>query len=526
MDWNHFKKYYFEFSDLNFAIDLSHMALTKEFFEEKMDLINNAFREMKKLESGAISNPDEKRMVGHYWLRNPSLAPNQEITTQINQTLDQILDFTEKIHTGKIKGNVGRFKNILIIGIGGSALGPQFVKESLGDKKTDKMSVFFLDNTDPNGIQDTLTNPEMNLGQTLCLVISKSGGTPETRNAMLETQHAYEKIGLVFSDHAVAITGEGSKMDQLAVSEGWLSRFPMWDWVGGRTSEMATVGLLPASLQGFDILALLKGAREMDEKTRIDTVEQNPAALLALSWLKATKGIGEKAMVILPYKDRLQLFSKYLQQLVMESLGKENDLNGNCVEQGIVVYGNKGSTDQHAYVQQLRDGTHNFFATFIEVLEDGIQNPIEVESGITSGDYLQGFLLGTRRALYEKGRKSITLTIRKVDAKSVGALIALYERSVGIYASLVSINAYHQPGVEAGKKAASDILRIKKDITNFLEEHSGKSFTVEELNNILGLKDRQETIFKLLQNLVANPNKGIFVKSNTNKYKNTYRFKD
>src|SRR3982751_1854844 len=100
-------------------------------------------------------------------------------------------------------------------------------------------------------------------------------------------------------------------------------------------------------------------------------------------------------MVILPYKDRLELFSKYLQQLIMESIGKEKDLNGNVVNQGIAVYGNKGSTDQHAYVQQLREGVHNFFVNFIEVLKDREGNSMEVEPNVTSGDYLNGFYLGT-----------------------------------------------------------------------------------------------------------------------------------
>src|SRR5688500_11608384 len=104
-------------------------------------------------------------------------------------------------------------------------------------------------------------------------------------------------------------------------------------------------------------------------------------------------------MVILPYKDRLALFAQYLQQLVMESLGKERDRDGQVVHQGIAVYGNKGSTDQHAYVQQLRDGVHNFFVTFIQVLRDRPGRSIEVDPGVTSGDYLHGFLLGTRRAL-------------------------------------------------------------------------------------------------------------------------------
>jgi hypothetical protein len=132
-------------------------------------------------------------------------------------------------------------------------------------------------------------------------------------------------------------------------------------------------------------------------------------------------------MVILPYKDRLALMSKYLQQLVMESLGKQHDLHGAVVNQGIAVYGNKGSTDQHAYVQQLRDGVNNFFATFIEVREASAAPPLEVEPGVTPGDYLQGFLRGTRSALHDNGRESVTLSIPRVDAFHLGALIALYE---------------------------------------------------------------------------------------------------
>src|ERR1700678_1065402 len=120
-------------------------------------------------------------------------------------------------------------------------------------------------------------------------------------------------------------------------------------------------------------------------------------------------------MVILPYKDRLVLFSKYLQQLVMESLGKERDMEGNVVHQGIAVYGNKGSTDQHAYVQQLREGVNNFFVTFVEVLLDRAGPSMEVEPGVTCGDFLQGFYLGTRDALSEKGRGSVTLTIPDVS---------------------------------------------------------------------------------------------------------------
>jgi glucose-6-phosphate isomerase len=238
----------------------------------------------------------------------------------------------------------------------------------------------------------------------------------------------------------------------------------MWDWVGGRTSELSAVGLLPAALQGFDIRGLLDGARRMDVRTRVADVSRNPAARLALAWHHATDGRGARDMVVLPYKDRLELFSRYLQQLVMESIGKERDLDGALVRQGLAVYGNKGSTDQHAYVQQLRDGVDNFFVTFIESLRDRAGESLEVEPGVTSGDYLFGFLEDTRRALADNGRRSLTLTLPDVTARSLGALIALYERAVGLYASLVHVNAYHQPGVEAGKRAAGVVLAAQARI--------------------------------------------------------------
>jgi glucose-6-phosphate isomerase len=232
----------------------------------------------------------------------------------------------------------------------------------------------------------------------------------------------------------------------------------MEDWVGGRTSVLSTVGLVPAALQGIDVDAMLAGAAAMDAETRKQDVKHNAAMRLALAWFYGCNGKGEKDMVVLPYKDSLCLMSKYLQQLVMESLGKEHDLDGKQVFQGIAVYGNKGSTDQHAYVQQLRDGVPNFFATFIEVRKGRDGDTIEVEPGNTSADYLQGFLRGTRSALYQSGRKSITISLPEVSPFQVGVLIALYERAVSFYASLVNINAYHQPGVEAGKKAAATFL--------------------------------------------------------------------
>jgi glucose-6-phosphate isomerase len=455
-------------------------------------------------------------MVGHYWLRAPQLAPNPDIAEEISSTLAAIKDFAAKVHGGQIAGPKGKFRNLLVIGIGGSALGPQFVHHALGNPRKDKLDVFFFDNTDPDGIDYVLSQLRHQLARTLVVVISKSGGTAETRNGMLEAIAAFKAAGLDFPKQFVAVTGAGSKLDQTAQGEGWLARFAMWDWVGGRTSELSAVGLLPAALQGIDIQAMLDGAAAMDGLTRFPTTAQNPAALLALMWYFATDGRGAKDMVVLPYKDRLLLFSRYLQQLVMESLGKETDLQGRVVNQGIAVYGNKGSTDQHAYVQQLREGVNNFFVTFIEVLKDReARTSLEVEPGVTSGDFLQGFFLGTRDALSEKNRSSVTLTVPDVSPRTVGMLIALYERVVGLYASLIGINAYHQPGVEAGKKAAGGVIALKKQIVAALQAAPGKFFTAEELAGQLGADVSPEPVFKILQHLGANKGSGVRKRART-----------
>ena len=458
MAFDRFSQELLRYPALGFSLDTSRMDMTPAFTESMKPQIARAFADMVALESGAIANPDEGRMVGHYWLRNASLAPSAELRAQITEPLAALKDFAKKVHAAEIKAPSGEaFRRILLIGIGGSALGPQLVSEALGHGA--RMPISFFDNTDPDGIDRVLASiGKEQLSSTLVLVISKSGGTPETRNGMIEAKAAYDAAGLNFGKHAVAITGTGSKLDQYAIEQGFLMRFPMEDWIGGRTSVLSTVGLVPAALQGIDVDAMLAGAAAMDAETRKQDATQNAAMRMALAWYFGCNGKGEKDMVVLPYKDSLSLMSKYLQQLVMESLGKEYDLDGKQVFQGIAVYGNKGSTDQHAYVQQLRDGVPNFFATFIEVRKGRDGDTIEVEPGNTSADYLQGFLRGTRSALYQSGRKSITISLPEVSPFQVGLLIALYERAVSFYASLVNINAYHQPGVEAGKKAAATFL--------------------------------------------------------------------
>ena len=505
--WQRFQEFYHEYPTVGLAMDFSRMDFTPEFLSRMEPDVQRALDSMEHLDKGAIANPDENRMVGHYWLRDSALAPSPEIGKEIEDTLLAIKAFAAQVHAGKVAGAGGPFRNVLIVGIGGSALGPQFVASALGHPKKDKLSLYFLDNTDPDGIDRVLETLGSSLAQTLCIVISKSGGTKETRNGMLEAKAVYESAGLQFEKHALAITMTGSELDKNAAT--WITRFPMWDWVGGRTSQLSAVGLLPAALQGLDIDSLLAGARACDQANRNRETKCNAAAMLAVAWFFAGAGKGEKNMVVLPYKDRLELFSKYLQQLVMESLGKELDLDGKRVNQGLTVFGNKGATDQHSYIQQLRDGLDNFFAVFIEILRDRSSASIEVEPKTTSGDFLQGFFLGTREALYESGRRSVTIIVPAVTPFAVGALIALFERAVGIYAAIINVNAYHQPGVQAGKLAADSVIKLKLKVIQYLEQNSGISWSADQIATRLEMTDQVELIFKLCEHLAANPDRGF-----------------
>ena len=490
--WNRFQQYYLRHLDLGISLDVSRMGFSEEYIKSMDAAADRAFKSMDALEAGAEANPDEHRMVGHYWLRSPELAPTPELSREIRETNDSIFKFVAQVHAS------GDFTDVLVVGIGGSALGPQFIADALGSVH-DPIRLHFLDNTDPDGIDRVFETLSGRLDHTLVVVISKSGGTKETRNGMLEAKRRYDLAGVPFEARAIAVTGVGSELDKYALANRWLTRFPMWDWVGGRTSVMSAVGVVPLALQGLNIKAFLQGAAKMDEWTREKSATKNPAMLLALMWHYAGNGRGQKDMVILPYKDRMVLFSKYLQQLVMESLGKELDLDGKKVNQGIAVYGNKGSTDQHAYVQQLRDGVHNFFVTFVEVRKDRSGEVFEVEPKTTTGDYLQGFLRGTRTALFESGRESVTVSLPSVTPESVGALIALYERAVGFYASLVNINAYHQPGVEAGKKAASVVLELQHKV---LAELGAEAKTAGVVAAKIGAD--AEAVYHVLEHLAAN----------------------
>ena len=473
-------------------LDFSRMELPTDLSVRYQDAINLAVREMNAVELGEAVNTDENRRVGHYWLRNPDLAP-EGVGSQITTVWDEIDRFAKETF-------VGRFRNVLWIGIGGSGLGPQLVYDALRVPGTTP-NMFFFDNTDPFGFQRTLGDIEQcgGLAATLVVVVSKSGGTKETANGMKVAKAEFEKAKLSFHDHAVAVTQPGSALDKLCGSrtgddarkDAWLASFAIWDWVGGRTSILSAVGLLPAALCGFNYTKLLAGAREMDDVTRNPSVDDNPALKLAAAWYHSVEKLDRRNMVVLPYCDRISLLAKYLQQLVMESVGKDG--------KGITVLGNKGSTDQHSYVQQLRDGYADFFAVFLRVL-DPEADRWEVEPGVTAGDYLMAFQEGTAKALSEAGRQSLRLTVERFDEYALGALIGLFERAVGFYGAMIGVNSYHQPGVEAGKKAATELLAAQAAVLKHLPADGAEMVGNDGQVAVFAEKVRQEEGLDALTN--------------------------
>jgi len=486
-----------------FSLDISGMDLAPEKLSALIDNdspenpnpLSKAHREMERIENGEIKNPDENRRVTHFTDRQS--YPKSEIFQVVEEA------------AAETAGDPN-IEAVVINGIGGSALGPQLLQFSVNgpywneltyEKRNGFPRIYFLDNTDTAGITDlkNIIVPH----KTLVITISKSGGTQETHNNMTALKKIYNKAGLEFAKFAMAITMPGSKLDELAKNEGWRMIFPMADSIGGRTSETNIVGHVPAALTNIDFSSFIEGARYMDQLTRNPELAQNPAYQLAAAWYIAGSGRGDRNMVIVPYSDRLLPLSRYLQQLVMESLGKEWDRDGNQVWQGLTVYGNKGGTDAHAYIQQLQDGRDDFFATFIEPLAD--TETIEIESGLTMGDYLHAFKEGLTKALRDKGRKVIDIQIPEVSEYYLGMLIALYERTVAFYAELININAFHQPGVQAYKLASGEINSIHIKIQEWIASLTGQfNGTAAEAAAEIKANEYRKEVENLLNKAVCN----------------------
>lgn len=414
-------------------------------------------RALAAIESGAVANATEGRRVGHVWLRAPHLAPEGWMRAAIEGCVDDVLRLADQVHRGEVRAEAGPFTHVLQVGIGGSALGPQLLVDAVRGRR---LPVRVVDTLDPDGLADALRWVGDALRTTLVVVVTKSGTTIETLGGLDVLAGALREAGVDPGRHLVGVTMPDSPLHARARREGWLAVFPQWEWVGGRFASTSAAGLFPLALSGGDVRALLAGAAAMDAWTR--SALDSPALQLAGLWWRAAQD-GRNQVALVPYAERLVFLPRFVQQLIMESLGKP--VAGRL---GLVIYGHKGSTDQHAILQHLQEGPDEALTVLVQVL--GTDGESQVPGGARAGDELQALLLGSRRALQSAGRPVAVLTVPKLDAYVIGGLVACFEGVVAALGELSGLNAFDQPGVEAGKRASREVIAARDRLMDRLSD--------------------------------------------------------
>lgn len=362
----------------------------------------------------------------------------------------------------------GRFDNILVLGIGGSALGGIAVTEALlkpywnllsEEQRNGLPRIFFLDNIDPDTIVGLLNI--LDLKKTLVNVITKSGSTAETMSQFMIVKNILEKeLGDEYRYNIVSTTDKKTGiLRQISEQEGYKT-FVVPDDVGGRFSVFSAVGLLPFALVGIDIDEIMNGIKDMDLALKNTDIFENIAAQNALiHYLMDTKK-GKNLSVMMPYSSRLKYVSDWYVQLWAESLGKNKDKNGNDVHIGPTPIKALGATDQHSQIQLYNEGPNDKVINFIRVAQ--FDNTLEIPNifEYTGIGYLGGKTINqlinaeadsTRVALSDYNRPTVTITLEKVDGYNVAQLLYMLEVQTAIAGELYNIDTFNQPGVEQAK---------------------------------------------------------------------------
>jgi len=347
--------------------------------------------------------------------------------------------------------------DVINVGIGGSDLGPRLAVEALRDFDNGRFRIHFLNNADASSAHRLLT--QLDPARTAVVLVSKSFGTQETL-----LNGGILKAWLGNDEQLFAVTASVDKAGEFGVAADRI--LPMWDWVGGRYSLWSAVGfVLALSIGSERFQELLDGAAQMDAHVLEQPLETNLAVWHALSVVWNRNGLGFDTLAVLPYDDRLALLPSYLQQLVMESLGKSVRQDGSAVPVATVpvIWGGPGTSSQHSFFQALHQGCDTVPADFI-----GIATPAHPYRA--SHDALLSHLLAQSEAMangaasadaqksYAGNRPSSFLLLDELTPRSLGMLIALYEHSVYVQSVVWGINAFDQWGVELGKKIAATLL--------------------------------------------------------------------
>ena len=414
------------------------------------------------------------------WMDSP--YNQDDVVARINKVAKKVQDSCE---------------NFVVLGIGGSALGPIAVFTALKHLYYNELPrsirkgprFYVIDNVDPermNALFDII-----DVENTVFNVITKSGATSETMSQyLIIIDMLTKKLGDKAKERIIATTSETKGNLIKLAKELQLETFYIPEGVGGRFSELCPVGLLPAAVIGIDIAELLRGAREMDEKCKVADIAKNPALAIALLQYISMKN-GKNIGVMMPYADSLKYIADWYCQLWAESLGKEVDLDGNVVNVGQTPVKSLGVTDQHSQVQLYNEGPYDKVITFLEV--DNFRSECHIPHGCeafpdvnflcghTLNELMTKELHATRYALTQRGRANYTISMDVVNEYNIGALLYLMQLQTAYAGAMFNIDAYNQPGVEGGKNAtyalfgrkgyeakAEEMRNAKADLTQYI----------------------------------------------------------
>ena len=415
--------------------------------------IEDEFLEYKETIKNIITDLNQRKDKPGQWLQWMNLGYSEE-------TVWYVKEFASMVE--------GRFDNILVLGIGGSALGGIAVTEALlkpywnllsKEQRNNYPRIFFLDNIDPDSITGLLQI--LDLKKTLVNVITKSGSTAETMSQYMIIKDIMEKeLGDDYRKNIVATTDQRiGVLRQLADQEGYKT-FVVPDDVGGRFSVFSAVGLLPFALVGLNINSIMSGIKDMDLALKNTDIFENIAAQGALINYLMDKKLGKHISVMMPYSSRLKYVSDWYVQLWAESLGKEVNKNGEKVNVGPTPVKALGATDQHSQIQLYNEGPNDKIITFIRV--DNFDNTLEIPKifeytgigylgGKTVNDLINAEADSTRVALADYNRPTMTINIERVDEYNVAQLLYMLEVQTAIAGELYNIDTFNQPGVEQAK---------------------------------------------------------------------------
>jgi len=467
-----------KFSAHNCGYKLLYAAerITEEVEIALFELANEsrAHEKMLQMQQGAIINkiegyPSENREVLHTATRdffeNPIKNSNSiKAASLAHAEVEKLKSFMKEID------QENRFKCLIQIGIGGSYLGPQAHYEALQLFGRKDRNVFFLANIDPDEVVSVLQ--QVDLSETLVLVVSKTGTTLETSTNEALIRDHLQRSGLNPQEHMVSISMPGSPLDN---PKQFRACFHIWDWIGGRYSTTSMVGaVVIAWACGFDIFwEFLKGANAMDKVALQGSSKENLPLLAALLGIWNRNFLGHASLAIIPYSQALRRFPAHIQQLDMESNGKHVDQRGNLVdfETGPIIWGEPGTSAQHSFFQLLHQGSTIVPIEFIgfansQVQQDFVFKNSSSQQKLLANLFAQMIALATGQSSdnpnqqFSGNRPSHLILGEKLSPFALGALLAFYEHKIAFQGFIWGINSFDQEGVQLGKKIADKIIQL------------------------------------------------------------------